>query len=131
MHSTKTLVGNSDFKNLKMRLNSFTLLSTLLLLTSCTKEIDLKVNRGTPDFEVALDAANTYKAGEDVVFNFTGKAEMISFYSGELYREYDFRNGRTINISNPTLSFTSAVTGGTQTNQLSILASTDFNGIYN
>lgn len=103
----------------------------LLLLASCKKDIKLDVNRGTPDFNVALAPGNTFKVNEDVNFDFTGKADIISVYTGELYREYAYKDGRTIDITNPTMSFTSAVTGGTQTNQLTVLVSTDFNGIYN
>lgn len=112
-----------------MKLRLYTLVLALFALASCSKE--LKVNGGTPTFDVQVDPKTTFKVGEDVIFNFTGKADIISFFSGELYREYSFKDGRVLDITNPIMSFTSAVSGGTQNNQMTILASTDFNGVYN
>jgi hypothetical protein len=114
-----------------MKIRLYTLLLALFSLTSCKKEIKVALNEDAPSFDVTLASTNTYKAGEDVVFNFSGKADIISFFSGELYHEYAFKDGRILDMTAPTLAFTSAVTGGTQTNQLVILASTDFNGVYN
>src|SRR5882757_8152495 len=114
-----------------MKFKLYTLLLVPVALASCHKEVKVALKEGTPSFDVSLAASNTYKVGTDVVFNFSGKADVISFFSGELYHDYAFKDGRTIDVTNPTMTFTSAVTGGTQTNQLAILASTDFNGVYN
>lgn len=99
-----------------------------LALASCSK--DIKLTNGTPDFDISV-AGTTFKAGDPVEFLFSGNAGLISFYSGEVLREYAFKDGRVEPIGTVTLSFTSAVTGGTQTNQLAVVASTNFNGNYN
>ena len=100
---------------------------SLLLHAACKKSLDL--NGGTPDFNVAA-TTGTLKAGEPVLFRFSGNANVISFYSGEPLRDYAFRAGRTETCTGGLLSFTSAVTGGAQTGQFSVLASSDFNGQY-
>lgn len=114
-----------------MRFKLYILLLVPVALASCHKEVKVDLKEGTPTFDASLAASNTYKVGTDVVFNLSGKADLISFFSGELYHDYAFKDGRTIDITNPTIAFTSALTGGTQANQLTILSSTDFNGVYN
>ncbi len=100
---------------------------SLMLHASCKKDLDL--NGGTPDFEVTA-TTGSFKAGEPVLFRFSGNADIISFYSGEPLKDYTFRAGRTATCTGGLLSFTSAVTGGAQTGQLAVLASSDFNGQY-
>lgn len=99
----------------------------VIITSSCSKEIE--VNQ--PDFNVSTTAAS-FKVDEEVKFNFEGSANSILFYSGEEGNDYEFRNGRAINVENKPIlmSFDSSVQGGTQQNQLSILASNDFNGNY-
>ena len=100
----------------------------LYLMMSCDKDIksDSKL-----DFDVYLDQP-AYKIGEDVIFNIAGYAEIISFYSGELYNDYEYREGREVEVENKgaVLSFRNAVNDGSQKDQLSILISTDFDGNY-
>lgn len=105
----------------------FFIVSLPLALFSCSKEI--RLTGGTPDFNVSTSSA-TFQAGKEVVFNLEGNAGLISFYSGEPLKEYAFKDGRVLDGGPLNLSFTSAVTGGTQTNQFSIVASTNFNGNY-
>lgn len=100
----------------------------LFALASCSKEI--KLSNGTPDFDVKT-TGGTFQAGETVEFQFGGNAGLISFYSGEALHEYTFKDGRVVDGGPVTLSFTSAVTGGTQANQFAVVASSDFNGNYN
>ncbi len=113
-----------------MKFKLYILLSSFIVIGACKKITDVEVNGGVPNFDVTV-ASTTYKVGDDVVFSLSGKADVISFFSGELYREYAYKEGRIIDLTIPSISFTSAVTGGAQNNQLSILASTDFNGVYN
>src|SRR5882757_634196 len=117
-------------KQKKMKFRLYNLSLAVFILASCKKDVTLALNEDAPSFNVT-PAATTYKIGQDVVFNFTGKADVLSFFSGELYHDYAFKGGRTLDMTNPTIAFTSAVTGGAQTNQLTVLASTDFNGVYN
>lgn len=96
------------------------------LNVSCEKEIKVE---SAPDFQVSLDKS-TYKAGEEVLFNVSGFAEIISFYSGEVGNDYEFKDGRVVDVSSKgaVLSFRNAVKDGSQEDQLSVLISTDFDG---
>lgn len=97
----------------------------LLFTASCETEIE------TPDFQITAES-NTYKVGEEIRFMVEGNADMITFYSGEPSNEYAFKEGRVVDVSGEgaTMEFSSGVTGGTQEDQLSIWASTDFDGNY-
>ncbi|WP_119078856.1 DUF5017 domain-containing protein [Chitinophaga alhagiae] len=110
-----------------MKLSHLVILGGLLLHMACKKDLDL--NGGTPDFEV-VSTTGTFKRGEPVVFKFAGNADNISFYSGEPQKDYAFRSGRTEAATGGLLAFTSAVTGGAQAGQFSVLASSDFSGNY-
>ena len=62
--------------------------SILLSLTSCQQQnISLPV-----DFDVMLDGDNVYRPGEIVRFRFSGDADYITFFSGEVGHEYDKRD---------------------------------------
>lgn len=83
-----------------------------------------------PTFEVTVEKT-TFKVDEPVVFSFSGEQDNISFYSGEVYNEYAFREGREVDLSGKgaTLDFFSQLAGtGTQTGQLSVWLSTNYNG---
>jgi len=96
-----------------------------LIFSSCEKKVEV----AEPDFNVSASTL-TVKAGVPVNFSFQGKAGLISFYSGEAGKEFQYRSGRTFDAGLLKLSFTSGVQLGTQANQLSVLASSDFNGNY-
>lgn len=101
------------------------LMCCLILLGSCEEEVK------TPDIQISTES-DTYQVGQPVTFKIDGYADMISFYSGEPTNDYAFRDGRVIDVSSGSVSlvFTSAVTGGSQADQLTFLASTDFDGNY-
>lgn len=112
-----------------MKFNYYNILFGTLLMASCSKELEVEK---APDFDVTTETA-TFKAGQPVMFNVTGgEAHIISFYSGETLKDYAFKDGRAIDVKavGATMDFTSSLQGGAQANQLSILASTDFNGDY-
>lgn len=98
----------------------------LLIQVSCEKEIAVDA---APDFHVTTEKS-TYAAGEEIVFNVSGFAEIISFYSGEVGNDYEYKDGRVVDVSSSgaMLSFNNAVQNGSQEDQLAILISTDFNG---
>lgn len=48
------------------------------------------------EFNVLLDAENTYRVGDPVKFNFEGNADYILFYSGEVGHEYQYRDRTTV-----------------------------------
>ena len=111
-----------------MKLFQYLLAVSFLALAGCEKQI---VITDAPDFDIST-AQSTYKAGEPIQFNFTGNADIISFYPGTVKNDYKFKEGRTVDLPSQgiTLSFQSAVTGGAQQNQLSVLVSNDFSGDY-
>lgn len=99
----------------------------LLTLASCQKDIEVEA----PALEVSTASTNV-KKGENVIFNFKGNADVISFYPGETYFDYTFKDGRTVDIKDQPryVQFTSSVQNGSQPNQLAVLISTDFQGDY-
>ncbi len=104
------------------------LLLGVLVMASCSKDIKVEA----PSFDVTTEAA-TYKAGQPITFKIQGgDAHIISFYSGETLKDYASKDGRIIDVkgAGATMEFASSVQLGTQTNQLSVLASTNFNGDY-
>jgi len=112
-----------------MKVKIYYMLLGMLILASCSKSIEVG---DTPDFGVTTESTS-FKAGEEIKFTFTGdNVHNISFYSGETRKDYDFRNGRVVNVSDSgaIMAFQSSVQTGTQTNQITVLASTDFNGDY-
>jgi hypothetical protein len=111
-----------------MKTFKFLIPAALIAFSSCEKE--LKVD-AAPDFDVSL-ASNTVKAGQPIQFSVSGYADQISFYSGEVYRDYEFRDGRTVDLpyKGATLTFNTGVNLGTQANQLRVLISNNFNGDY-
>lgn len=111
-----------------MKIKILNLLIGLIVITGCSMELEV----GEPTFDVSV-VSTTVKAGQAIDFTFSGQTDNIYFYSGELLKDYAFKDGRVIQVaaSGATVSFTSSVTGGTQQNQLSVLYSTNFNGDYN
>lgn len=96
---------------------------------SCQKNIHVD----SPDnFDVTTDSA-AYKVGTSIRFALQGgEAHTVSFYSGELFKDYDYKAGRVVDLTGGStiLAFSTAVAMGTQANQLSVLVSTDFKGDY-
>lgn len=99
-----------------------TLLGAVAAISACNK-----VAVVTPDFDVTT-AKTSYKVGDTVKFNFSGNTDNITFYSGEVGKNYDNKSRTSITGSIPTLSFSSSLQTGNQANNLTVLVSTDFNG---
>lgn len=111
-----------------MKLKYYNVLLGALLLASCNDKLEVEA----PDFNVTT-AATTYKAGEEIKFDIAGgDAHMIYFYPGETLKDYDSNDGRVVDVSGDgaTMQFSSSVQLGSQTDQLSLLYSTDFSGDY-
>lgn len=119
--------------------------SIIAIALSCNKALDVE----TPQLEV-VPSATVVKAGEAVVFNITesNPPDILLFYSGESKKEYAYSYGvgpgrLALNRSGYNFSFQSrfdynnpgpadSVTAyGLQTGQLSVWASTNFNGTLN
>ena len=102
-------------------------------IVSCNREIE--ISPGLEEFQVSTDKT-VYKVNEEVMFNLKGNPDIISFYSGELYSQYDYRESREIILDKATVSFSSTYPDATSTSVLQnpefkVLVSTDFNNIYN
>lgn len=111
-----------------MKLKHFFFIMMLMAFYSCKKENRLKLDK--LDFDVQ-PSATEIQVNKTVDFYFTGDAELLSFYSGEFLNDYNYRAGRSLDVlGGQTISFTSAVDKGAQANQLSVWASTDFDGNY-
>src|SRR5690606_27896399 len=114
-------------KKIMMRLNYYSMLLGVFLMASCDKGILVEEPAG---FDVTTDTS-AYRVGEEITFRVRGgDAQRIACYSGEAQRDYAFRSGRVIDVSGAgaTLAFSSSVQVGAQAGQLTVLASTDYNG---
>lgn len=103
------------------------LISLPLLMAACSEKLgDLE----EPTLEVKVEKTS-FKVDEPVVFTFSGTQTGISFYSGEVFNDYAFKDGRTVELAGQgaTLDFFSQLAGtGTQTGQLSVWLSDNYNG---
>jgi len=102
----------------------FIIAAVILCSIACNKkEVD------ATGFTVTTDK-ETYTTADTVKFAFTGNPWYLTFYSGEPYHQYQYRDRLTAD-GTPKLSFTSTVTTtSTQLNTLSVFISTDFSGVY-
>lgn len=62
-------------------------MSGVLLMASCQHDVVYEA-----DYNVTLDPANTYYAGDPVKFLFTGDVDNLVFYSGETGSQYVYRD---------------------------------------
>src|SRR5690606_20562547 len=86
----------------------YPILSCLLFLSGCNKDSDMMVE--TPSFDVidyvvrdGIDSLGN--PVQQIVFNLEGNADLISFYSGETFQEYAYKDGHIINVDALTVSF--------------------------
>ena len=70
-----------------------TIIITAALMAFCACEHDIE---RVTDFNVTLDAENTYIAGEPVRFNFEGEVDNVIFYSGETGSQYQYKDRYTV-----------------------------------
>lgn len=98
-----------------------------LLVTSCDDSLEVMVPH---DFGVTIERVS-YSVGEEVVFNFSGNPGIITFYSGEIGNDYEYREGRIVPPGDISLTFENRVIYGDQEDQFSVLASTNFSGSRN
>jgi hypothetical protein len=93
------------------------------IAVSCKKSVDVD----TPDFDVEVNKT-IVNAKEALVFKFTGAAQIITFYSGEPGREYQFKDRFTVK-GKPQIQFTSYSQFGPQPNTLQLMVSSDFKNV--
>lgn len=83
------------------------IIGILLLATACEKGgID------KPEFNVSVVSTNI-KAGTPITFNISGSTDLISFYSGELGNDYEFRNQDRITPTTMFITFSTENPNGT------------------
>lgn len=112
-----------------MKLKIYSIIAAALFMASCEKPT---LDAETPAFDVTAEKT-TVKAGEVIKFKISGgETQNISFYSGELLKQFESNTGRVVDVAGQgaTLAFSSSVQLGTQANQVSLLASTNFTGDY-
>lgn len=98
----------------------------LIIMSAC----DYYMNVQMPDFKLDSSFIEV-SVGDSVTFGLSGNADYITFYSGEPYSDYTFREGRTIIPGKlSTISFESSITEVGQSNQVSVFLSNEFNGDY-
>ncbi len=93
------------------------------VLTGCKKTL----SKGDTDFQVAAQKT-TLAIGDTAMFSFTGNPDVVTFYSGEIGKRYEYRN-RTSADGTPVLSFGTKRENGSQANSLAILVSNNFPGV--
>jgi hypothetical protein len=109
--------------------HSLLYLFALISFCSCKKSF---TDVSAPSFDVSVDST-TYNVNEDIVFHFTGNADIISFYSGAPGNEYQYKNRTTVE-GIPQMQFTSyrqfGATGSLPDTTLKLLVSTNFSNIF-
>ncbi|MGV3540319.1 MAG: DUF5017 domain-containing protein [Rufibacter sp.] len=107
-----------------MKLNYlFSLLLAGTLFSCVDEEVEM------PSLNVTTDKA-TYAVGDSVTFKLDGNPDIITFYSGETGKEYQNRERTELSGGKLELQFESQALYGRQSNYISLLASTNFSGIY-
>ena len=105
----------------------YIIMAALTLAWGCAHEVVEEV-----EFHVTLDPSNTYVPGERVVFNFSGNAENIVFYSGEKGSEYKYHDRYSIpaeNIESAQLSL-SVISQYGKAGAMEIWVSDKFDGLW-
>ncbi len=96
-----------------------------ILYTACNK-----VPIVSPDDFTVSATKTSYKVNENVVFNISGNPDNVLFYSGEPGKDYSKASQFTATGGTPEMQFLSNVQFGAAVNNLSVLVSNDFNGLY-
>ncbi|PTQ96626.1 uncharacterized protein DUF5017 [Mucilaginibacter yixingensis] len=108
---------------------SYIIAIAALALAACNKKQEVP----SPNFGVTAvknngSAPASFAPGDTVNFKFTGNPNLITFYSGEVGKRYQYIN-RTQAAGTAQLQFSTVRASGTQTGSLSLLISTDFKGV--
>jgi plastocyanin len=107
-----------------MQTTKYFIIATCFVIISCSKRDRVEA----PVFDVHT-SSTTYKVGDTVTFEFTGDPQNIVFWSGMPGNVYEYKD-RLLTTGNKLLiKFNTYQQYGIQDN-LSVLVSNDFNGIY-
>lgn len=94
-----------------------------VLLAGCQKEF----STGDADFTVSVERS-ALTLGDTARFKFTGNPDMVTFYSGEPGKRFEY-SGRSTADGTPVLTFNTVRANGSQPNSLQLMVSTDFKGV--
>ncbi len=112
-----------------MRIRYLIIAAFLLACAACNKDIAVKpITFDVASAKNSGAATTVFSTRDTVQFHFTGNPDMITYFSGEPGKNYDFRN-RVSAAGIPQLQFSTIRATGTQANSLSLLVSTDFKGV--
>jgi len=109
---------------MKIIKNILPLLLLSLAVMSCERDEVKQV-----DVDINTDKIK-YNVNDTVKFLFTGHADMVTFYSGENGSEYKHRNRVELEGGKLEVSFETQELYGIQDQNLNLLVSTDFGGVY-
>ncbi|ADY50609.1 hypothetical protein Pedsa_0020 [Pseudopedobacter saltans DSM 12145] len=99
-------------------------IATTFLFSSCQKDEPENVK-----FDVTTEK-NEIAVSDSVTFNLQGNPDLISFYSGEPGKEYKYRDRIFEEGSKLELTVASRVLNGSQADNVKLLYSNSFSGIY-
>src|SRR6218665_3949393 len=109
-----------------MKIRYFIITAFLWACAACNK--DIAVMPVTFDVAVAKNngtKTTVFSANDTARFNFVGNPDMITYFSGEAGKNYDFIN-RVSAAGKPQLQFKTVRANGAQPNSLSLLVLSDF-----
>jgi hypothetical protein len=112
-----------------MRIRYFMIAAVLLACAACSRNVAV----APVTFDVASSKNNgtataVFSTKDTLQFTFTGNPDMITFYSGEVGKRYDYAK-RISAPGDPQLQFSTILANGMQSGSLSLLVSTDFKGV--
>ena len=109
-----------------MKTSKFLIGMVMLFLMACVKEDVDRPTFDVPDKDVAVNV------GDSLHFNFTGDANIITFYSGEPGSVYEYKDRTQKELEGTVeLSFATRVMNSYDLpREVDVMVSTDFNGNY-
>jgi len=111
-----------------MKYLNIIILAGLLMLTACEKSIEeTPVIFDVSSTKTSKEPSSTFKTTDTIVYQLSGNADVVTFYSGIMGRRYEFKD-RTTADGTAQLQFSSLRASGTQTNSMQLLISSDFKG---
>lgn len=104
-------------------------LGSLFLLAACDKKIEERdVVFDVFSSKTNGQASTAFKTTHTIVYQLSGNADVVTFYSGALGQRYAFRNRTAANGASQ-LQFNSLRANGAQANSIQLLISSDFKGV--
>jgi len=101
----------------------------LFAAMACNKQTEVKpVSFDVNSTKLNGTPSTSFSSNDTVNFAFTGNPDIITFYSGETGKRYDYKD-RISAKGIPQLQFSTILANGTQASSLALMVSTDFKGI--